>query len=107
MRMSKELQRGVKYMNEHILGRAQLTRDVKALTRTISEKHETDNPEEGELEQMSNSWERKLCGKCNGHGKIDGEPCPECGGTGLAEIRDERIYPKRANESSRRFSRKA
>lgn len=44
---------------------------------------------------MSNSFERNICKKCNGHGKVDGEICPKCGGTGLSKPTDERIYPKR------------
>jgi DnaJ-class molecular chaperone len=23
-----------------------------------------------------------VCRKCNGSGKVDGKPCPDCGGTG-------------------------
>ncbi len=23
-----------------------------------------------------------LCRRCNGSGEVDGEPCPDCGGTG-------------------------
>lgn len=26
-----------------------------------------------------------VCSRCNGSGEIDGEPCPNCGGSGVVE----------------------
>ena len=87
--------RGVEILSDRQVARDALTRNVSMLANIIDDLNQE---EEGNSEEMSNSWERKLCGKCDGHGKVDGEPCPRCGGTGLAEITDERIYPNREDK---------
>jgi DnaJ-class molecular chaperone len=40
----------------------------------------SDNPEKVQPGQKGAG--ENICRKCEGTGKIDGEPCPECGGSG-------------------------
>lgn len=72
--------------------RKNFTRKVKLLSQTIESI--TDSLGEAQTKKMSQNFKRSICSECDGHGKIDGETCPKCKGTGLAEPIDERIYPE-------------
>lgn len=92
--LETEYRRGVNPVTDQAMPRKLLTARLKELSGVIN-KYSTNKRKEEERRKMSSSFERKICKKCNGHGELeDGEPCPECGGTGLAEKKDDRIHPR-------------
>jgi len=91
MHDNTEKERGAIEVSEHDLSRKQLTNDLNKLGEVLSNIIQS---REGEKPSMSKNWNRSICSKCGGHGEIDGEPCPECGGTGEALPKDDRQYPR-------------